>query len=588
MTTKAGSGHPTTCLSCAEIMSVLFFNEMKYDIKNPFNEDSDEFILSKGHAAPILYSSLYHTGCVKENLMTLREFGSLYEGHPMPSALKWIKVATGSLGQGLSVGVGMALAAKLQKRGFRVYVLLGDSEAAEGSVYEAFELAAHYNLNNLCAVIDINRLGQSGETMLGHNISKYKKRFEGFGCNVIDIDGHGISQLLGAFEKAKRESKRPTVILAKTYKGKGVSFLEDKEGWHGKVLNEEQLKQALEEVPNPKIPKIKIDKPQKVEINFKHEKYIIETAYKAKEMVATREAYGKALVKLANNSDWVVATDGEVKNSTHAEEIMKARPDRYIEAYIAEQNMIGMAFGLSKKGFTVFASSFACFLSRAHDQIRMAALSNANMTLVGSHAGISIGEDGPSQMGLEDIAMFRCLPGSIVLYPSDAVSTEKLVQLAANTEGLKYIRTTRPKTPVIYSNHDLFPLGDFKVLRSSHDDKVVIVGAGITVHEALKAYDILEKQGINVCVVDCYCVKPFNRARFLNLAMRSGNRVIVVEDHYTEGGIGEMIMHEMANTHVSVKSLAVNKMPHSGEPEVLMDKYGINYKAIVKAVKGFI
>src|SRR3989338_8219951 len=264
ITTKAGSGHPTTCLSCAEIISTLFFNEMKYDIKNPFNEDSDEFILSKGHAAPILYSSLYHTGCVKENLMTLREFGSLYEGHPMPSALKWIKVATGSLGQGLSVGVGMALAAKLQKRGFRVYVLLGDSEAAEGSVYEAFELAAHYNLNNLCAVIDINRLGQSGETMLGHNISKYKKRFEGFGCNVIDIDGHGISQLLCAFEKAKRESKRPTVILAKTYKGKGVSFLEDKEGWHGKVLNEEQLKQALEEVPNPKIPKIKIDKPQKV------------------------------------------------------------------------------------------------------------------------------------------------------------------------------------------------------------------------------------------------------------------------------------------------------------------------------------
>lgn len=588
MTTKAGSGHPTTCLSCAEIMSALFFNEMKYDTKNPFDQDNDEFILSKGHAAPILYSCLYRAGCVKKDLMTLRQFGSPYEGHPLPSALKWIKVATGSLGQGLSVGVGIALAAKLQGRKFRTYVLLGDSESAEGSVYEAFELAAHYNLNNLCAIIDVNRLGQSGETMLGHNISKYKKRFYGFGCNVISVDGYNVNQILNAFEKARKETKKPTVILAKTFKGKGVSFLEDKEGWHGKALNEEQLKQALAELPNPKNPKIKISNPEKVKINFRKPRNVIETNYKSKEMIATREAYGKALVKLAKENDWIVATDGEVKNSTHAEEMLKVRPDRYIEAYIAEQNMVGMALGLSVKGFTVFASSFACFLSRAHDQIRMAALSNASITLVGSHAGISIGEDGPSQMGLEDLAMFRALPGSIVLYPSDAVSTEKLVQLASNVSGLKYIRITRPKTPVIYSNYDLFPLGDFKVLRSSNNDKVVVVGAGVTVHEALKANIILEKSGINICVVDCYCIKPFDNQKFLNLVKRSGNKVVVVEDHYPEGGIGEMIMYALAGENILIKSLAVKKIPHSGKPEVLLDKYGINDKAIIKAVKGLI
>ncbi len=588
MTTNAGSGHPTTCLSCAEIMSVLFFDEMKYDTKNSFNEDNDEFILSKGHAAPILYASLYRAGCVNRNLNSLRKFGSPYEGHPLPSALKWIKVATGSLGHGLSIGVGMALASKIQKINFRTYVLLGDGECAEGSVYEAFQLASHYKLNNLCAIVDVNRLGQSGETMLGHETGAYKNRFESFGWNAIVVDGHNISQLLNAFEKARKETRKPSVIIAKTFKGKGVSFLDNKEGWHGKALNEKQLKEALSEIPNPQIPRVKITKPWKVRINFRKSKNLIQTNYLQTDLVATREAYGNALVKLANGSDWIIATDGEVKNSTYAENLMKARPDRYIEAYIAEQNMVGMALGLSVKGFNVFASSFACFLSRAHDQIRMAALSNANITLVGSHAGISIGEDGPSQMGLEDIAMFRALPGSIVLYPSDAVSTEKLVQLASNVEGLKYIRTTRPKTPIIYRNNELFPLDEFKILRSSHHDKVVVIGAGITVHEALKAYEILKKDGIHIAVVDCYCIKPFNSFKFLDLVRKSGNKVIVVEDHYSQGGIGEMIMHSLSRNNVVVKSLAVNKIPHSGKPEVLLDKYGINDKAIVNAVKGLV
>src|SRR3989338_3379627 len=486
MTTAAVSGHPTSCLSSAEIISTLFFSIMKYDHLNPFNPDNDEFILSKGHAAPILYSALYHANCIKDNLFDLRKFNSNLEGHPIPASLNWIKAATGSLGQGLSIGVGMALAAKLQNRNYMTYVLMGDSEIAEGSVYEACQLASYYKLNNLCAIVDVNGLGQSGQTMVGFDLLKYKKRFESFGWKVITLDGHNIRKLLNAFKEAKFSSK-PTLILAKTLKGKGVSFLEDMEGWHGKALNKEQLEIALKQIPENKFPRLEIQKPLEIKNNFRNNK-LEHTNYKLGDLVATREAYGKALFNLAKSNSSVIALDAEVKNSTFSQSIINVNSKRFVECFIAEQNMIGMALGLSVKGFNVFSSTFSCFLTRAHDQIRMAALSSGNFTICGSHSGISIGEDGGSQMGLADIAMFRCLPNSYVFYPSDAVSTEKLMYLCSKIHGLKYIRTTRGKTPVIYNNKEEFSLGDFKVLRKSNKDKFVLVGSGITLYECLKAY----------------------------------------------------------------------------------------------------
>ena len=578
MTTAAVSGHPTSCLSSAEIISTLFFSIMKYDHLNPFNPDNDEFILSKGHAAPILYSALYHANCIKDNLFDLRKFNSNLEGHPIPASLNWIKAATGSLGQGLSIGVGMALAAKLQNRNYMTYVLMGDSEIAEGSVYEACQLASYYKLNNLCAIVDVNRLGQSGQTMVGFDLLKYKKRFESFGWKVITLDGHNIRKLLNAFKEAKFSSK-PTLILAKTLKGKGVSFLEDMEGWHGKALNKEQLEIALKQIPENKFPRLEIQKPLEIKNNFRNNK-LEHTNYKLGDLVATREAYGKALFNLAKSNSSVIALDAEVKNSTFSQSIINVNSKRFVECFIAEQNMIGMALGLSVKGFNVFSSTFSCFLTRAHDQIRMAALSSGNFTICGSHSGISIGEDGGSQMGLEDIAMFRCLPNSYVFYPSDAVSTEKLMYLCSKIHGLKYIRTTRGKTPVIYNNKEEFSLGDFKVLRKSNKDKFVLVGSGITLYECLKAYEELKKLKINAAVVDLYCVKPFNFEKFKKFV--KNKKIIVVEDHYKEGGIGEMLSFEF-----KLKHLYVNGMPHSGKPEELLEKYEIDSKAITKTISKF-
>lgn len=562
-------------------MSVLFFDEMSYDIKNAFNHDNDEFILSKGHAAPILYSSLYRAGCIKFKLDDLRKLTSPLEGHPIPSSLlPWIKVATGSLGQGLSVGVGMALAAKLQKRKFMTYVLLGDSEVSEGSVYEAFQLASYYKLNNLVAIIDVNRLGQRGETMLGHNVDKYKERFDGFGWKTIVIDGHNITQISKAFNQAKKSSK-PTVIIAKTVKGRGVSFLENKEGWHGKSLNKEQLKKAIDEIPDADMSDVVIKRPKKSAFAFKRNK--IELTKYSNE-ISTREAYGNALANLARADSSIIAVDAEVSNSTYSEKVKDVNPKQFVEAYISEQNMVGMALGLSIKGFNVFASSFAAFLSRAHDQIRMSAISNANLSFCGSHAGVSIGEDGASQMGLEDIAIFRSLPGSKVFYPSDAVSAERLTILASKINGIKYIRTTRPKTNVLYDNNEIFRLGDFKVLRKSNRDKAVVAGAGITLHEALKAYEELNKNKINVSVVDLYCIKPFNNKKFISFVKKHGNKIVVVEDHYAEGGIGEMISKEIADSGIKIKSLAIREIPHSGKKDELLEKYGINWKSIVKSM----
>ena len=581
MTTIAGSGHPTSCLSAAEIISTLFFHEMQYN-KQPFNPNNDEFILSKGHAAPILYSALKNAKLIKNNLNKLRKLNSKLEGHPIPKSIKQIKVATGSLGQGLSVAVGMALAAKLQKRNFRTYTLLGDSEVAEGAIYEALELADHYKLNNLTIIVDINRLGQSNETMLGHDLNKYKKRFQGFNINTIAIEGHEISQIKLALNKAKK-SLKPTVILAKTIKGKGVSFLENKERWHGKPLNQDQLEKALKEIPDPKKPKFKLNNPKNINFPIKKRK-LQTTIYNPEEEIATREAYGNALANLSKSSSNILAVDAEVSNSTKSDSVKALNQEQFIEAYIAEQNMAGMAFGLSIKDFNVFASTFSAFLTRAHDQIRMIALSSPkSLTFCGSHSGVSIGPDGASQMGLEDIALFRNLPNSIIFSPSDAVSTEKLTALCSKLKGLKYLRTTRPKVPVIYPNKEVFKLGDFKVLKESKNDKVVVIGTGITTHEALKAYNKIN----HIAIIDLYCIKPLNKKKLIKFINNHGRRLLIVEDHYPEGGIGEMLAKDLENTGIKIKQLAINEIPHSGTKAQLLKKYKIDSTSIIEQLRKF-
>jgi len=583
MTTAAGSGHPTSCLSCADLMSVLFFDEMKYDVKNPDNPDNDEFILSKGHAAPILYSALYRAGCIKDDLKTLRKFGSNLEGHPVPSSLDWVKVATGSLGQGLSVGVGMALAAKLQKRKYRTFVLMGDSEVAEGSVFEAMELAVYYKLNNLVAIIDINRLGQRGETLLGHDIASYKKQYGGFGFEVLSVDGNSVSDILRIFKKV-RKFRKPVLILAKTFKGKDVSLLEDEEGWHGKALDSSELEHVMENLGNFSMPRVTIGKPKKNSFRFSRKRLSLKR-YSPDEAVATRKAYGETLASLANSQENILAIDAEVSNSTFSAEVKKKTPKQFIESFIAEQNMVGVALGLSKKGFRVFASTFSAFLSRAHDQIRMASLSNADLVICGSHSGVSIGADGASQMGLEDISTFRSLNSSHVFYPSDAVSTQKLTVLASKLSGITYLRTSRPATFSLYSSSEKFKVGDFKILKQSRKDKAVFVGSGITVYEALKAHAVMAKQGISVAVVDLYSVKPFNYAKFIRFVKKHGGRIVLAEDHRSEGGIGEMVAEGLTGTNISMKHLAVRKLSHSGRMEELLKAHKINWEAYVFGYK---
>ena len=581
MTHAAGSGHPTSSMSAAELGAVLFFDEMRYDPKNPNNPDNDEFVISKGHATPLLYPLLFRAGCIKDDLMKLRTFKSPLEGHPIPASLSWVKVATGSLGQGLSVGVGMALAARMSGRKYRTYVMLGDSETAEGSVWEAVELASYYKINNLVAMVDVNRLGQRGETMLGHDMQAHKRRFEGFGWQAIIIDGHNVVQIKAAFAKA-RKSKKPVVILTKTLKGKGVSFLENKDGWHGKAVEDkEQLDKALKELPDPKMPAFSISKPQKTRAKKLRKEKPRFVPYKEGDKTATRAGYGVALAELASRDQRIIAVDGEVSNSTYSEYVKKKTPKQFIEAFIAEQNMVGMALGLSKKGFNVFASSFACFLSRAHDQIRMAALSSADINFCGSHIGVSIGEDGPSQMGLEDVAIFRALPRSFVFDPSDWVSAQKITYLAAGLKGLTYIRTTRPNTPILYKPSEKFTVGDFKVLKQSKKDRVVLVGAGITLHEALKAAEALK----NAAVADLYCIQPFKGKKFVDFVKKHGGRLVVVEDHYKAGGIGEMLAEVVVGSGIKFKSLYVHKQPHSGKAEELMRDQGIDAAGIVKAAK---
>ena len=589
-TTDAGSGHPTSCMSAADIVATLFFHVMRYDPQNPKHPNNDRFILSKGHAAPLLYAAWAEAGIVTtQQLLSLRRIDSDLEGHPTPR-LKWVDVATGSLGQGLSAGVGMALnAQRLDKLDYRTYVLMGDGETAEGGVWEAAELAAYYKLDNLVAIVDVNRLGQSQATMHGADAQAYAKKFGGFGWHPIVIDGHNLEQIVAAFAEASRKGE-PTAIIARTKKGKGVSFLEDKEGWHGKPLKKgEEVEKALRELPLSGPPRpLVIAKPSPAANGKAAKKPVATPDYKLGDPVATREAYGSALTKLGAANPSVVAMDGDTKNSTFAEKFMKAYPERYFEGFIAEQNLVGFSVGLSKCGKVPFASTFGAFFGRAMDHLRMGAISMANIKCVGSHCGVSIGEDGPSQMALEDLAMFRSIPNAVVFYPSDAVSTEKLVALAADHEGMVYIRTSRPKNPVFYPNEETFEIGGSKTLRSSGKDRLTVVAAGVTLAEAMKACDLLSKDGIAIRVLDAYSVKPVDAKGLLKAAAQTNNTLVVVEEHYSEGGLGDAVLNAVANNGVRVFKMAVQEIPRSGKPEELLERYGLSANCIVKKVKELI
>lgn len=591
-TNASKSGHPTSCSSLAEIMSVLFFNVMRLDTNEPKHKSSDRFVLSKGHAAPILYAAWAEAGLFSsKDLLQLRKIDSDLEGHPTPR-LNFVDVATGSLGQGLSIACGMAYVGKHYDRAsYRVYCIVGDGESCEGSIWEALHFAGHYKLNNLCVVFDINRLGQSGPTSLEHNMDTYRKRLEAFGFHAQVVDGHDVEALSRAFEIAAQNKDQPSALLAQTFKGKGFPEIENLENWHGKPLmdrGEEIIKNLQDHVKTEhglKPLKVIDDCPT---VDISNIKLSTPPNYKPGDSVATRLAYGVALAKLAANNDRVIGLDGDTKNSTYSEKLKNVFPDRYIECYIAEQNLAGVAIGAACRDRTVaFASTFAAFLTRAFDQIRMAAISQSNVNFAGSHCGVSIGEDGPSQMGLEDIAMFRSIPNCTVFYPSDAVSAERSVEIAANTKGICFIRTSRPATKILYSNDEVFEIGKAKILRKSEQDKVLVIGAGVTLHEALDAATKLADD-VSVRILDPFTIKPLDADSIKFHAKECGGNVVVVEDHYPEGGIGEAVLSVLAEERgTCVKHLAVREIPKSGPPNALLEKYGINSSAIIKAVKSF-
>ena len=588
-TTKAASGHPTTCMSSAEIVACLFFKVMRYDPQDVHNLNNDRFLLSKGHAAPLLWGALAEAGAATvDDIMTLREIDSDYEGHPTPR-IPWAYVGTGSLGQGLSIGTGMALDAKrLAKSDAKVYVLMGDSEIAEGAVWEAAALASYNKLDNLVGIVDVNRLGQSQQTMLEHDMDTHAARFKAFGWNAIIVDGHDVDALLAAFDQANATKGQPTVLLAKTLKGKGFKAVENKNGFHGKPFSEEDCAAALKEIEVDEslyTPEIAKPAPAPACGGGGGQAALPAPEYKLGEEVATRVAYGAALAKLGSVNPKIVALDGEVKNSTFAITFMEAHPDRFFECFIAEQNMVGVGMGFATRGKIPFVSSFGAFLTRAYDQIRMAGVSQSNIKIVGSHAGVSIGEDGPSQMALEDFAMMRAVPNSVVLSPSDAVSSERMVQLAAAHDGIVFIRTARPKTPVLYGNDEPFEIGGAKVVRQSETDAVTVVGTSVTVHEALAAADELAKDGINIRVVDCYSIKPIAADVLLDAAKATNMKIVTVEDHYPEGGLGEAVMSAVAGQGVSVAKMGVTGIPRSGKGPELMEKYGVSAGCIVERVK---
>ena len=586
-TTAAGSGHPSSCCSAADVVAALFFAHMKFDPKNPHFHNNDRFILSKGHAAPLLYAVWAELGLFPASeLLKLRQFGNDLEGHPTPR-LPFVDVATGSLGQGLSVGVGMALSARLDQLDFKTYVLLGDGEIAEGAVWEAASLAGVCKLNNLVAIVDVNRLGQSQETAFGPAIEVYQKRFAAFGWRTEVIDGHDMEEILEVLA-ADGLGEQPLVILARTFKGAGVSLMQDKDGWHGKPLSQEEAAVAYTEL-EPKAKTgldVTIAAPTQLPApNNAAPAGFPPISYKLGDKIATREAYGTALARLGAADQRIVALDGDTKNSTYAEKFFKQFPERSTECFIAEQNLVGVATGFGARGKVPFASTFATFFTRAFDQIRVAGISQTNLKLVGSHVGVSIGEDGPSQMALEDLAMMRAVAGSTVLYPSDAVSTEKLLEQMALKKGVCFLRTSRPKTPVIYGNDEQFPIGGAKVVRQNAGDKVTVVAAGVTLFEALKAADTLKAEGIGITVIDAYSIKPLAKDVIQAAAQKTKNTVITVEDHYAEGGLGDAVAGELSAEGIKVHKLAVHGIPRSGKAEELLAHFGIDAAAIVKKVK---
>ena len=593
-TTAAGSGHPTSSMSAADLMAVLMAKYLRYDWSNPHHPNNDRLIFSKGHACPLLYSMFKAAGAITDGeLLTLRKFGSRLEGHPNPHVLPWVDVATGSLGQGLAIGVGMALNAQyVDKLPYHVWVLLGDSEMAEGSVWEAFDKASYYKLNQLVAIIDMNRLGQRGETDLGWNSAAYAERARSFGWHAIELNGHDLPAVDRSFAEALKSQDRPTCLVAKTVKGQGVAAIANKDGWHGKALDEKLAQDAIKELGGERHETYPTQKPEERQPAAPPAAQPLKLKrYELGSKEATRKAYGDALVALGAHLPEVVVMDGEVSNSTHADEFHKAYPGRFFEMFIAEQQLLGAAVGFSVLGKKAYASTFAAFFTRAYDQIRMAAISNAKIHLSGSHAGVSIGEDGPSQMALEDLAMMRAVCDSTVLYPCDANQTGHLVRAMADLQGVSYIRTTREKTPVLYSPDESFPVGGSKVVRRGEGDQVAVIGAGVTVHEAIKAHELLQREKIAIRVIDAYSVKPIDQRTLREAARDTKGRLVVVEDHWFEGGLGDAVLDAFTGGDTSlprVVKLAVRKMPGSGSAEELRRAAGIDAEQIVAAVRSLL
>lgn len=567
---------------------------MRYKLSDPRDPSSDRLILSKGHAAPILYAAWAEAGLFPvDDLKNLRKIDSDLEGHPTPR-LNFIDVGTGSLGQGVAVAAGMAYVGKyFDKSSYRTYCIVGDGESAEGSIWESLHFASHYKLDNLVVIFDVNRLGQSEATSLQHKMEVYRARLDAFGFNAIVVDGHDVDELVKSFHEASIVKDKPTAIIAKTFKGRGFPEIEDADNWHGKPLGDKsdsviaklngEIKNKGPSTLHPQKPLVE-DAPS---VNISNITLSEPPAYKKGEKVATRFAYGTALVKIGRNNSRVIALDGDTKNSTYSEKLKQEFPEQYIECFIAEQNLVGVAIGAACRNRTVaFVSTFATFFTRAFDQIRMGAISQTNVNFVGSHCGISIGEDGPSQMGLEDIALFRSVPGSTVFYPSDAVSTEHAIELAANTKGVCFVRTSRPATEILYDNDEKFEIGKSKIVKSSDSDKVLVIGAGVTLYEALEAAKTVEKSGTNVRVLDPFTIKPIDKDAIIKHARECGGRIVTVEDHYPQGGLGEAVLSAVAGERdIIVKQLAVSGVPRSGPPTVLLDVFGISSKHVVKAIE---
>ncbi|WP_425247092.1 transketolase [Streptomyces sp. NEAU-NA10] len=586
----AGSGHPTSSMSAADLMAVLLANHLRYDFDRPAHPGNDRFVLSKGHASPLLYSAYKAAGAIDdEELLTFRKLGSRLEGHPTPQRLPWVETATGSLGQGLPVGVGIALAGKrLDRSEARVWVLCGDSELAEGSVWEAAEHAGHEHLDNLTAIVDVNRLGQRGPTRHGHDLDAYARRFQAFGWHTVEIDGHDVDAVDRAYGEARSTKGQPTAILARTLKGRGVESVQDREGLHGKPLPDAE--EAIEELGGPRDLRVEVHEPPATRMLHSVPTGRLDLPRWEKgdsdKGVATRDAFGQALAALGTARGDVVALDGEVGDSTRTEFFAKEHPDRFFECYIAEQQLVATAVGLAARGYVPYASTFAAFLTRAYDFVRMASISGAGLNLVGSHAGVAIGQDGPSQMGLEDLAMFRAVHGSTVLYPCDANQTARLVAAMAGLDGIRYLRTSRGGSPVIYGPDEEFPVGGSKVLRSSGRDRLTLVAAGVTVHEALKAAEALDGEGIAARVIDLYSVKPVDRATLRRAAEETGC-LVTVEDHHEEGGLGDAVLDAFLDGRPLPRlvRLAVRTMPGSASPDEQLHAAGIDAESIAASAR---